>query len=109
MLRTDGSGLWSNRVARVSVTALAVGDVLVADDGDAYGELRVTFDTATWPVMEFGLIYTDNLFLSDLRALLKQMNLPTDVEYSEQGMQGPDYVSLDAGNALVRAFAQKFS
>jgi hypothetical protein len=31
-----------------------------------------------------------------------------DVEYSEQGMQGDDYVSLDAGTEFYRAWMKKF-
>ena len=54
-----------------------------------------------------GLIYTDKDFIAELRMFLAQHGLPgDDVDYSEQGMQGDDYVSLDAGEEFVRAWAE---
>jgi len=56
-----------------------------------------------------GLIYTDKQFIKDLREFLDAHGLPgKDVCYSEQGMQGDDYVSLDAGTEFYKAWMQKF-
>jgi hypothetical protein len=99
---TDGSGYWSNAVKEVRVLALNV--PYVNDEGD-FGELRVYFDTKTWDINEDGLIYTDRAFLQDLRNLLTGIGLAgDDVDYSEQGMQGDEYVSLDVGKDFVDSY-----
>jgi hypothetical protein len=48
--------------------------------------------------------------VKELRAFLDAHGLPgKDVCYSEQGMQGYDYVSLDAGTEFYEAWMEKFS
>jgi hypothetical protein len=104
-LHTDGKGLWSNVAKEVTLTeAYAVIDrkSLEKDRDMYYGELRVHFDTSSWNVNAFGLIYTDNLFLKELKSLLALLGYDvSDLEYSEQGMQGYDYVSLDIGQCFI--------
>jgi hypothetical protein len=75
----------------------------VNDEGD-FGELRVHFDTNTWDVDTDGLIYTDKQFINDLKVLLNRIELDTDVSYSEQGMQGDTFVSLDVGPEFIKSF-----
>lgn len=105
VLNTDGSGLWSNVRESVPVTGLDLG--YVNDEAD-FGELRVYFDTAAWDVNSDGLIYTDRLFLKELASFLDSIGLAgADVGYSEQGMQGDDYVSLDVGADFIQSFYQK--
>jgi hypothetical protein len=107
VLNTGGGGYWSNTKTEVLVTDMKLG--YVADDKE-FGELRVYFDTGTWDIEELGLIYTDKQFLSELRALLNAHGLPgKDVDYSEQGMQGDDYVSLDVGAEFLQAWEAKFN
>jgi hypothetical protein len=108
ILNTDGKrGLWSNVARAVRIVDMQLG--YVADEGD-FGELCVYFDTATWDVNKDGLIYTDRLFLQELRAFLDAHGLAgADVEYSEQGMQGDNYVSLDVEEKFLRAWNAKFS
>jgi hypothetical protein len=73
-----------------------------------YGELKVYFDES-WNVAKDGLIYTDRQFEKDLKAFLKLHGLPErGVSYSEQGMQGTNYVSLDASDKFVKAWKLKF-
>lgn len=99
---TDGSGYWSDVAKEVKILALNV--PYVNDEGD-FAELRVYFDTATWDVNEDGLIYTDRQFLKELRDLLTNMGLAgDDVNYSEQGMQGDNYVSCDVGKKFVDSY-----
>lgn len=100
-LHTEGDGFWSRAQRAVRVTALDVS--YVNEDGD-FGELRVHFDTATWPVSELGLIYTDTLWLDELREALDAIGIKGDVDYSEQGMQGTDYVSLDVGEGFLDTY-----
>ncbi len=113
ILNTDGKrGLWSDVAKAIPITdiQLGVGTIWEGDTLDeAFGELRVYFDTDTWDTSKDGLIYTDTLFLKELREFLTAHGLPgDDVCYSEQGMQGDDYVSLDAGGAFYKAWMQKF-
>jgi len=100
-LSTDGSGYWSNVAKTVLVTGLELS--YVNDEGD-FGELRVHFDTNTWDVDTDGLIYTDKQFINDLKVLLNRIELDTDVSYSEQGMQGDTFVSLDVGPEFIKSF-----
>lgn len=85
--KTDGHGCWS----KVSQ------DVSIIEIEKYQKELRVYFDPTEWDVGEKGLIYTDQLFLAMLKDYLKAdgKSYWNMVGYSEQGMQGEDYVSLD--------------
>jgi hypothetical protein len=73
-----------------------------------FGELRVYFNTDTWNVYTDGLIYTDSLFKIDLMQFVTEHGLVVDLCYSEQGMQGDDYVSLDVGKDFLDSWARKF-
>ena len=110
ILNTNGNGLWSDveRAVRIENMVLDVGTEY-EDDKTIFGEFRVYFNTEDWDTAEDGLIYTDKGFLAELRAFLDAHGLPgKDVCYSEQGMQGDDYVSLDAGTDFYNAWIEKF-
>ena len=97
-LNTAGDGLWSDVSKPVQVTKLGLG--YVNDEAD-FGELCVYFD-GTWDTRKDGLIYTDRLFLRELRDKLTDCGFAgADVDYSEQGMQGSNYVSLDVGKEFL--------
>jgi hypothetical protein len=100
-LSTDGSGYWSNVAKTVLVTGLELSST---DDEGQFGELRVHFSPSTWDINKDGLIYTDNQFISDLKVLLSRIELDTDVSYSEQGMQGDTFVSLDVGPEFIKSY-----
>lgn len=103
--KTDGSGYWSAVEKAVTIT-----DMVVDADYTDFGELRVVFDLDTWNTDTDGLIYTDKLFLKELRAFLDYHGLPgSDVTYSEQGMQGVGFVSLDIGRKFIKAWDKKFN
>ena len=74
-----------------------------------FGELRVYFNTKTWDISKHGLIYTDSQFLRDLIRFLAAHGLALDVDYSEQGMQGDDYVSLDVEGKFIASWDAKFN
>jgi hypothetical protein len=103
-LKTSGGGYWSRVQTRVRVTGLElayIGDVL------EFGEFRVYFDTATWDVNSQGLIYTDPGFFAGLKQHLESQGINvTDLSYSEQGMQGTDYVSLDVGRHFIGSWTR---
>ena len=102
---TAGDGYWSNVSKDVEVTDMQLGYV---NDEQDFGELRVYFDTDTWNVNKDGLIYTDSKFKQDLMQFVKQQGLVVDLCYSEQGMQGDNYVSLDVGKEFLDSWASKF-
>jgi hypothetical protein len=105
-LHTDGlRGLWSNHAAAVSTLRMTVDYI---NDEQDFGELRVHFNTDSWNVNEHGLIYTDRQWIKELREQLDLIGFPgKDVDYSEQGMQGDDYVSLDVGGKFLKTWLKK--
>lgn len=102
---TSGDGYWSEAVKNVRITDMQLG--YVNEEGD-FGELRVYFNTDDWDVNTDGLIYTDAGFYADLQQFIKQHGLVVDLCYSEQGMQGDDYVSLDVGKEFLDSWTAKF-
>jgi len=111
-LSTDGKGYWSNAVKSVGVTALSLGYICdPEEEGEEpdFGELRVHFNTTTWRPDKDGLIYTDKLFMHGLQNYLTSIGLcGDDVGYSEQGMQGDNYVSCDVGGEFLASYKAKF-
>ena len=102
VLHTDGSGYWSTAERSVHITALSVPYI---NDEATFGELRVYFDTETWDTRDHGLIYTDDQFERELKSFLEALGFDaTDVSYSEQGMQGDNYVSLDVGEKFIASW-----
>ena len=114
ILNTDGSGLWSSKSKPVAVTYLSLSISTIEDDLNRklFGELCVYFDTASWDTDVDGLIYTDKLFAEGLNNFLKSQGFSDkaieEVYYSEQGMQGDDYVSLDADQLFCEEWLAKF-
>jgi hypothetical protein len=107
VLNTSGDGYWSSVInAQIRITDMKLG--YVNDELD-FGELRVYFDTESWDVNKHGLIYTDSLFMRQLREFLDSHRLVgKDVSYSEQGMQGNNYVSCDIGKKFLDSWSKKF-
>ena len=103
-LNNDGSGYWcAYKPKQVKTEKLELHTF-----DDSFGELRVHFDTNTWNIKEDGLIYTDNLWLKQLKIALKSAGFDvSDIDYSEQGMQGVDFVSLDVGKNFIKSYLSK--
>lgn len=105
IFNTCGDGYWSNVAKAVTIVDMQLG--YVNDEGD-FGELRVYFNSS-WNVNDHGLIYTDSQFEQELQDFLNEHGIDgSDVEYSEQGMQGDNYVSLDVGKKFLASWAKKF-
>jgi hypothetical protein len=104
---TNGQGYWSRAVKAVDIVDMQV--AYINDERD-FGELRVYFNTDTWNVDADGLIYTDTQWRNELQAFLDTHGLPgKDISYSEQGMQGDNYVSMDIVSAkFLTAWEAKF-
>ena len=101
-LNTTGKGYWSDKATAVTVEAL---DLQYISNERDFGELCIHFNTATWDTAVDGLIYTDKLFMTELRAYLQTLGFTeaevNDVNYSEQGMQTDAYVSCDVGAVFI--------
>ena len=101
-LHTNGRGYWSRTAKAVDVTKL---DLQYINDERNFGELCVHFNTDTWDCKQLGLIYTDKLFMQELRVYLQTLGFTAaeaaDVSYSEQGMQDDNYVSCDVGAKFI--------
>ena len=108
VFNTNGMGYWSRTAKAVEIVDMRIN--YVSDEKD-FGELCVYFNTDTWDVNTMGLIYTDKQFMRELKAFLDTQGLPgKDVSYSEQGMQGDNYVSCDIVSAkFLRAWEAKFN
>ena len=101
-LHTNGKGYWSNTAKAVDVTKL---DLQYCTAERDFGELCVYFTSASWNVDTLGLIYTDKLFMQELREYLVSLGFTLEeansVSYSEQGMQTDEYVSCDVGAEFI--------
>ena len=101
IINTAGDGFWSDVAKEVEVTGF---DVQINKAG-TFGELRVFFKPETWDINEDGLIYTDSKFEAELAKIFKAMFIdPSDMSYSEQGMQGSNYVDMDVDTEFVDAW-----
>jgi hypothetical protein len=96
-IQTSGNGLWSNAIKEVQCIGFIIPYINEEND---FGELRVVFDTNTWNVDEDGLIYTDPAFLDAIREAFGTK----DIEYSEAGMQGTNFVSFDVGQEFLTMY-----
>lgn len=102
--KTDGNGYWSNVARTIRVNRIELASF---DHESDFGELRVYFDTRDWNVDVDGLIYSDmgwkHSFLTCMeKAFGFSPDAILDVSYTEQGMQGVDYVSMDVGEQFIR-------
>lgn len=118
LVETSGDGRWSQVNKTVKITNLTVH--YVNDDQD-FGELRVYFSTPYFGInttLELehswdnndGLIYTDKGFIRGVKSLLIAHGFDSsDVGYSEQSMQGDNYVSFDVGAKFLASVAVQYA
>lgn len=98
-IKTAGDGLWSDESRDVKVTGIRIRDDFV----------DVFFDTSTWNNDKHGLIYTDTKFLKGIKAHLKSLGANSDLSYTEQGLQGRNYVSMEYTSNKYPKFAEVLS
>jgi hypothetical protein len=103
---TDGKGFWNRvekdvRIVRLDLVAAHPSKFFYYYSQGSF-ELRAYWDKRTWNVNKNGLIYTDKLWFTTFRKSLIDLGFSgkalRSVGYSEQGMQGDDYVSMDVVN-----------
>lgn len=100
--QTDGSSLWSNSKRKIIHNKIE----LLVDEDDQYSSLRVYFNKNYWNVEKHGLIYTDKLWMKSFLKEMKRIcfkNLE-NVQYSEQGRQGNNYIDLDVDEKFKNEF-----
>lgn len=105
---TAGNGLWSNKEAAVELKNMEMDYI---SEECKFSSLSVYFNTKTWKVNRDGLIYTDKRWIREFREFLINKfgfseKAVKSIGYSEQGMQGDDYVDLDCGHSFIKEFMQ---
>lgn len=103
---TCGDGYWSDVAKEVYVESISmyISTENINDEGEEAeycdGDLAVNYTEATWDNNVDGLIYTDSLFLEQVKQFLIDngfnADAVNDITYSEQGMQDDERVSCDA-------------
>lgn len=108
---TNGRGFWSREIRKVNHKKMQLS--CFGKDPDlefAYGyyELRVFFNQKNWNTKKHGLIYTDRQWEKDFKRELINMGFSKSAvkncNFSEQGMQGDNYISLDAGPKFAKDY-----
>lgn len=103
---TSGKGLWSSAVRAVTVHQLEL-EVEEHYDDPSF-TLAALFTRNQWSTDKHGLIYTDPQWLREFKACLVEAGFSKkavkSIEYTEQGMQGDDYVSLSCGELFAAEF-----
>jgi hypothetical protein len=101
--QTNRSGYWSSTAKFVTVNRVRLAYL---DKECDFGELRAYFDPAEWDVDNDGLIYTDRAWMQGFQECMKTVGFSDEaveaISYSEQGMQGDNFVSMDVTGAFVR-------
>lgn len=103
-LETDGQGYWSEVPRKVTIHKIEIGE-------EYSNEMCLYFTSKSWDIEKHGLIYTDPKFIKQFRAWLVKNGVPkkiaNDIDYTEQGMQGDNYVSLEYGDKTRKYILQK--
>ncbi len=113
---TNGSGLWSNSEKKIQHNRAELIFFSESVDNKSsfvvnHAELKIYFSKKYWDVNQYGLIYTDRNWIRDLRKYFQSMGYSKaavkTIDYTEQGMQGSNYVSLDVGRSFLKQFVEK--
>jgi hypothetical protein len=106
---TNGVGLWSSESNKEVQGCMYFTLLKTESDGEVYGGTATFhFSKEDWDVDKYGLIYTDEGFLDSIHNKLKEAGFEKyqEINYSEQGMQGDDYVDFDASIEIVNEAKQ---
>ena len=101
--QTAGNGYWSSTQKFVAINRVRLAYL---DEDGTFGELRAYFDPKEWDVDNDGLIYTDSAWMKNFKTCMGTLGFSDaaldDINYSEMGMQGDRYVSMDVGVDFIR-------
>ncbi len=107
--KTDGKGWWSTTAKAVPILLEVSHGEIVDYPHALVGHLHAAFAKKDWNTRKLGLIYTDATFLEGVQTLLREAGFAhyADLRYSEQGMQGYDYVDFNVGDQLARELVRR--
>lgn len=111
---TSGKGIWSNRVCPVAVSRVKISISDWSDDGfdwplgcRGYVAIDAYFSKKSWNTSKHGLIYTDPKWIKEFNKQMKAINpdlFCSEIDYTEQGMQGDNFVSLQMSPKNIKQF-----
>lgn len=110
----DGEGYWSNyeALAEAGISEITVRPEIVAralDDSSLYIDLNCYFDPEVFNTDTYGLVYGDPTFeramSNHIKAALGLTGEDVHFQYTEQGMQGDDMISMEASAGARQALA----
>ena len=105
---TNGKGLWSRHQRKINHKKMEI--KTFCDDFSFY-ELKVFFNKKDWDTDNHGIVYTDPLWIKEFRQGLVNLGFSKasvkECDYSESGMQGDNYISLDASLKFAKEFFSK--
>lgn len=87
-----GKGLWGVADDEIEYTISKVSFPYMDDE---YSFVSMNVYLKDYNSKKAGLIYTDKTFLKNLKDILKRGGITPKIDYSEQGLQGKDYVNFD--------------
>ena len=119
---TNGKGWWNDVIRKARITQIEI-ESITDDNADqidfrdktqtpAAMIIRVYFNPKDWNTEKHGLIYRDKNWLAEFGKGLLKVGLPSEgLYYTEQGMQGDDYVSMSIYKSpkTIAAFLKAFS
>jgi hypothetical protein len=101
---TSGDGWWSSQEDK-NVKVIAIKPQII---WDRHITFKAYFRKKDWNWRKHGLIYTDSRWLREFRRNLIQLGVPSriakSIDYTEQGMQGNNYVSLETNRSELARF-----
>lgn len=98
IVHTDGKGLWSSETRPTQIMRVQYDIIHVTEADEKPYDIKsmdVYLTKKSWDVRKHGLVYTDELWMKEFKKLLKKAGFVGKVSYSEQGMQGDNFVNLD--------------
>jgi hypothetical protein len=88
----NSRGVWGRNKELVSYK---IKNIRVVNIGDPFDCASVNIYLEGYRANQYGLIYTDKTFKNSVRILFSKIGInPEDIDYTEQRMQGENFVSM---------------
>ena len=105
---TNGKGYYTDQAKKVRITEIRISRYMRSKNvrDKPLLQMEVYFNTKDWNTKKDDLIYGDEKWISELRKGLQSIGfVATGLDYTEQGMQEDDFVSVETSNkAAVESF-----